>query len=171
MQTNNKAIVIAVITLASAFVIQSCTKKNTTTVTTTNMTATVNGKSFSGIASASMSNGGLLFAAVQTGGTPATKEFNLYTKVNATGTYNMNVNTGQTGAGNTGVYAEGASAGTLTDYWTDSTHTGTIVITKYDVSAKKVSGTFSFNAIQFYPQTGTGTVNVTNGSFTDVSWQ
>lgn len=45
----------------------------------------------------------------------------------------------------------------------------TITISKYDASAKKISGSFSFTAL---PSGGdaTGTKTITNGSFTDVSF-
>jgi len=66
-------------------------------------------------------------------------------------------------------YEEGPT-NTYTSYHTDSTRTGTVVITKSDPVAKKISGTFSFNAVQYSPP-GTAVISVTNGSFTDVVYQ
>ena len=46
--------------------------------------------------------------------------------------------------------------------------TGSINITKYDTTNKLISGTFSFTATQ--EDTMSHTIQVTNGSFNDVSW-
>ena len=46
--------------------------------------------------------------------------------------------------------------------------TGSINITNYDTTNKLISGTFSFSATQM--DTMTHTIQVTNGSFYDVSW-
>jgi hypothetical protein len=48
-------------------------------------------------------------------------------------------------------------------YLTNASNTGTCTITKYDATAKKMSGTFSFKAIN-----GGVVKEVTSGSFTDV---
>lgn len=45
----------------------------------------------------------------------------------------------------------------------------TVTITKYDASAKKVSGSFSFTALAS-GGAASGTKTITNGSFTDVSF-
>ena len=155
--------------LCAILLTQACVKSSTSPTNQPKMTAKVNGNSFSADCSANYSNGRLMLVSI-TIGSPV-KEFNIYLGVTAAGTIALNTNTGAIGTGNTGVYAEGPSASSLTDYATDSTHTGTMVITKFDVAAKKVSGTFSFNAIQISPNTGTGTVSITDGAFTDVTWQ
>lgn len=79
----------------------------------------------------------------------------------AVGTY-----TGATNDETSGIYINKDGA-----LWMSSMGDGTvtITITKYDVSSKKMSGTFSFTA----PAAGsnaTGTKTVTNGSFTDVTF-
>lgn len=58
----------------------------------------------------------------------------------------------------------------ITSYTTDSTHLGSVTITKYDSTNKMMSGTFDFNTKQLYP-VGTGQKNVTAGTFTDIKWQ
>ena len=45
----------------------------------------------------------------------------------------------------------------------------TVTISKYDVSAKKISGSFSFTALAS-GGTATGTKTITNGNFADVSF-
>lgn len=54
------------------------------------------------------------------------------------------------------------------EYHTDGSHHGTITYSKYDLAGKKVSGTFAVTAVQRYPIGATGTVTISNGSFTDV---
>lgn len=70
-------------------------------------------------------------------------------------------------------YWDGASISNHSTYITDSTRTGTLTITKYDVITKKVSGTFSFTAIktdsQGTPINGGTTVTI-QGTLTDVSF-
>ncbi len=155
-----------IFTTAFSFFMSGC-KKTTSNPITNNMTASVNGSSFATTtASASNSNNRLLLVGVTTG-TPV-KEIQIWVDNPAVGSYSLtssNVN-----AGNTAIYAEGPSSAMLTDYWTDSTHTGTLTISKLDNSARTVSGSFSFNAVQFYPTASTNTVSVSSGSFTDLKW-
>ncbi len=56
-----------------------------------------------------------------------------------------------------------ATNGALTNYITDATRTGTVKITKYDLTNGLVSGTFTFSAVA-----GSTVVAVTDGQFTDV---
>jgi Family of unknown function (DUF6252) len=65
-------------------------------------------------------------------------------------------------AGNQAVYTATAT-GTLVHYATDATRTGTVKITKYDLTNGLVSGTFTFSAVA-----GSTVVSVTDGQFTDV---
>ena len=112
------------------------------------------------------------------------------TVVNTTGNCKINTNNGRSGFSKkymaislsfppaTGTYTlgdinvNGASASIQQGvsgavYLTDSTsHTGTITITQYDASAKKVSGTFSFIGVE--SPSGSGTKTVTSGDFADV---
>lgn len=64
-------------------------------------------------------------------------------------------------AGSQAIYT--ATTGALTNYATDATRTGTVTVTKYDLTNGLVSGTFAFTAVS-----GSATVSVTDGQFTDV---
>jgi hypothetical protein len=46
-----------------------------------------------------------------------------------------------------------------------------VIITKFDTSAKKLSGTFTFTAMAVPTTPATGTKTITNGTFTDVIFQ
>lgn len=63
---------------------------------------------------------------------------------------------------NTLSYAQYTKTQAQTAYFTDNTNTGTVVISTYDQTAKKIVGTFSFKAKL---EGGTTVVNVTDGSF------
>jgi len=99
---------------------------------------------------------------IQAVGPAGKNSIHLYVPL-ATGTYTLSDSTFS------GQYWDGTILNQTT-YITDSTHTGTVTITKYDTANKLMSGTFSFTARQFYP-TGTATKSVTNGSFTDAKWE
>ena len=69
-----------------------------------------------------------------------------------------------------GTYSYGTLSA-LISYGTDATHTGTVVITNYDSTAHKISGTFNFSLVQVSPtQDSTKTVSITEGQFTDLTW-
>ena len=73
---------------------------------------------------------------------------------------------------NGGVYsmAQYSNGNTQTGYSTDATSVATdkLTITKYDTTAKKISGTFNFTG---YDDDGTGAKKViTDGIFTDLTW-
>jgi|GEM_PF-6355534 len=55
------------------------------------------------------------------------------------------------------------STGTLTNYTNDAAHTGTVTITKYDLTNRLISGSFTFSAAA-----GSALVTVSDGQFTDV---
>jgi len=89
----------------------------------------------------------------------------------STGTYTLNSTQGSLQNGNEGeFYHSNATNTSFTEYWTDTTHTGTVTITKWDMTAKQFSGTFSFNAVQFHPSATGATVSV-SGSFTNALLQ
>jgi len=70
---------------------------------------------------------------------------------------------------NEGCYSLDSSDGlTTTTYRTDSTHIGSITISQYDAVNHKISGTYSFTAK--VEGSGTNTVNVTNGTYTNLGW-
>ena len=55
------------------------------------------------------------------------------------------------------------TTGGLVNYATDASRTGTVTITKYDLTNGLVSGTFTFSAVS-----GSAVIAVTEGQFTDV---
>ncbi len=71
------------------------------------------------------------------------------------------------GTDGTGTYQTGYGTSTPVSYLTNGTggNVGTCTITKYDATAKKISGTFSFTGVE---SSASGTKTVTVGSFTDV---
>ena len=163
-------IAIALLGLASCKKSTTSTSNNNTA--TTNASATVDGYSFKGtfgvvVAAPYYTE---IFGVDVNNGTSAFKELLIYVPgTPAVQTYTLGVNNGTTNGW--GWYFAGTSAASYTGYYTDSTNTGTLTISKYDVANKLISGSFSFKAKQYYPATGTGTVNVTSGAFTDVKWQ
>lgn len=52
-------------------------------------------------------------------------------------------------------------------YYTDSTHIGTVIITKFDTTAKRVSGTFQFEAID---TSINKVLKITEGKISDVRY-
>ena len=88
--------------------------------------------------------------------------FNVYFKlysINGIGTYQIKGTDGSIGAiGNYSVYPN-------IFYYTDSIHNGTVTITKFDTSAKLISGTFEFHV---YNIDSNKIVTVTNGQFINI---
>jgi hypothetical protein len=80
---------------------------------------------------------------------------------NAVGTYTLNAGSN---------YAIFYNNLTNNSYQTNSTYTGTVAVTQYDATGKTVSGTYSFNALSTTSGTGTSTVSITNGNFTNISF-
>ncbi|MBI2968805.1 MAG: hypothetical protein HYY40_13475 [Bacteroidetes bacterium] len=68
----------------------------------------------------------------------------------------------------TGSYSLGSANNV--QYTSDASATGTLTVSAYDGTAKKISGTFSFTGKKSYPTAGTETITVTSGSFTDITW-
>jgi hypothetical protein len=82
---------------------------------------------------------------------PKESEFEIYLQdVNATGVYNLNVNT-TLGAfnGNYGYFVK-RNVSPLNEWITSSSSTGSVTITRIDTVAKIVSGNFHFNAMNLY---------------------
>jgi hypothetical protein len=133
------------------------------------MTATCNGTpvTFASI-TASLSSGRFTITGVLPAQNSSLQEVVLYTNLGATGT--VTLNGASTTAGNTGMYGSGPSTSNLTQYWTDASNTGTMTITTFDATNKVMSGTFSFTAVQFYPNPAPGTVTVTSGTFSNLKW-
>jgi hypothetical protein len=55
-------------------------------------------------------------------------------------------------------------------YYTDSTHTGSVTVTKLDTINHIASGSFKFTAEEQEPSRNGGTDNLSNGSFTNLTW-
>ena len=78
--------------------------------------------------------------------------------VNAVGTFTLS-------SSNTGVYTTGTNS---IRYTTNTSNTGTINITKIDMTKRLMSASYSFVAQQYYPSLGSsGTIS---GSFSDVGF-
>jgi hypothetical protein len=157
------------ITALAAILILSCKKKTTTTATNTTTpppNITVNQLVF-GI------NGGTTYTAttvsslinniIDIEGGPSSRNIQVDLRIpNSVGTYTLNG--GSTNA--TYIIVDSNNV-----YRTDATHTGTVNITQYDSTNRKISGKFSFNAlITSTTGTITPTISITNGSFTNVSF-
>ena len=163
---------------------------NNTTATTSNMTAIVDGNSwYSNTAYNTTDNAAYAEVYINS---DSTYEVNiigdhyyftnsLYTgydiislsvfKLSGTGTFNLNT-TAEDARGT--FYTLDGTTYTYEAYSTDSVnsgYTGTLVVTKFDYANKKISGTFSFNANEYAPMDSTGSVSITEGKFTDVTWQ
>ncbi len=162
------------ITALVAILILGCKKKTTTTTTNTTpppnttvnqqgtMAFTIGNGSPQNVPQSSLSCS-LLNNELNIDGTTSSNTFDVDLFIpNSLGTYTLNGGT---------TYAYFTSNVTNTTYKTDATHTGTVVVTQYDATGKTVSGSYSFNAFQTSPGgTGTSTVSITNGSFTNVSF-
>ena len=143
------------------FGIQSCKKKYVTPV----ITATLNGSyAFSADVTATYAYGQIRLIATQTGS--PIKDIEIDVTAASTGTYSLNSANGI----NTGLYIEGPNTSNLIKYETDASHTGSVTFTKMDLTKQLMSGTFSYNALEFSPTVGTASVVITNGSFTNVPW-
>lgn len=95
---------------------------------------------------------------------PNETEFEIYlNNVTGTGNYNLNVNT-SLGAfsGNYGYYVK-RNLTPENEWITSATSTGTVTLTRYDTTAKIISGTFSFNALNTY--NAPSPLSVTEGRF------
>jgi len=95
---------------------------------------------------------------------PNETEFEIYLgHVTETGMYNLNVNTVEGSfSGNYGYFVKR----NLTPYneWiTSSLFTGSVTLTRYDTTARIISGNFQFNALNLY--NAPDTLRVTNGRF------
>jgi hypothetical protein len=126
-----------------------------TNTTTPSFVATVSGSvvHFTGAASNSTQ--------FSVSGTSTNYIISIGTFLQGTGTVTMDGTTG-TAASITQI----ASSGNTT-YMTDNTHTGVLTITAYDATKKMASGTFSFTAVA---TSGSTTMSVTSGSFTNIKW-
>lgn len=93
----------------------------------------------------------------------------VYSPLTTTGTYELNTSVSVISPKTIklGEYIEDPGGANQISYETDSTHTGTLVITKLDTINRLISGTFNFTALQ---DGGTAIINVTDGQFTDLEY-
>jgi len=136
------------------FTLGSCAKKTTSTPaasTTPSFSATMNGTATTFTGSASSGANYFQINGVNT--STYTVELFLY-KVSSTGTYSL--------AANNGSDSYSAISSQSGQSWTSTS--GTVTISTYDATNKLVSGTFSITA------TGSGSMSVTNGSFSNISF-
>jgi hypothetical protein len=101
---------------------------------------------------------------------PTETQFNLYIKnITGPGSYQLNETTNiYPGSSSSYAYYVKRKINPLNEWMTSAQNTGTVTITKWDMSNKIVSGTFEFNAGS--SDAGAGTVSVTDGRF-DVKLQ
>jgi len=67
---------------------------------------------------------------------------------------------------NFGYYSIG-TASLQREYYTDTTHTGVVHVSKFEMSGQKISGTYNFNA--FYIDSNK-TISITDGNFENVQF-
>ena len=146
--------------ITSIFSLSSCDKEKTSNCKDKNLTCSVSGSSFQScvitVAPAST------YTWIQAQQEDGKGSIHLYLPKD-TGTYALGGVSGYSGQ-----YWEGSIL-KITSYTTDTSHTGTVSISKYDAANKVMSGAFNFDAKQLQPA-GTGTKSVTSGSFTYVKW-
>ncbi len=130
--------------------------------------ATINGTAISsGWIWVSNGNPGTGFVEISAGVSDASSDGILLQANNVVAPTTVTLNSNAS-LGSFGQYSSGPAA-TEIMYRTDASHTGTITFTQVDATNKLLSGTFTFTALQYSPA-GTPTVNVTNGSFSNITW-
>ena len=155
----------------TAFIFVGC-KKKTTTTTTTNTTPpppTITNQMIFTV------SGGTTYTATTdavftnqltvNGGTSTSNNIEVTLNMpKSVGTYTLNL-------GLSADYVYTDNNNNFQNYQTDATHTGTVSVTQCDTINRKVSGKLSFNGFNStIGSAGTPTVNITNGSFTNVSF-
>lgn len=149
------------ITLTSAFFFSNCEKAKTSNCDNKSVTCTVDGSSFQSCAITLVPFPEHIWLQAQ----PENVKSSIHVYMpKATGTFVLGR------PPYSGQYWDQSNPLSITSYTTDSSHVGSVTITKYDSANKTMSGTFYFNTLQLYP-VGTGQKNVTSGTFTDVKWQ
>lgn len=138
----------------------SSTNTNTNTSTAT-FSATVNGtpitmtgsasyNSSAGWLTISASGGGYVIQAVDLAPAVGSVTLSSYTTFNS--------------------YATITQTATSEVWSTDATHTGTFTLTTYNTTSKIISGSISFTANETSPTAGGSTINITNGTFANISF-
>lgn len=95
---------------------------------------------------------------------PTETEFEIFlSNVTGPGTYSLNTDVTRAGATSSYAYYVKRELTPQNEWITSSSYTGTVTITRLDVTNKVVSGTFQFTALNIYntPQP----INVTEGRF------
>ena len=95
--------------------------------------------------------------AVRTGGTSINITLSNF---NGIGTYNLN--NAQSASGNSGSVTIGV-VGVFTEYNTDNSHNGNLIITNWDAAKRIISGTFQFDAVN--QNNSADVIHVTSGRF------
>ncbi|MEO7923475.1 MAG: DUF6252 family protein [Chitinophagaceae bacterium] len=111
-----------------------------------------------------LANSDMTIRAMDLAGSPTEYEFEILLKnMTGPGTYQLNTSvTYPTTNANFAYYVKRTL--TPVDEWiTSATHTGTVIITKFDVPNKIVSGTFQFTLVDIYNPSRT--LTVTDGRF------
>jgi hypothetical protein len=156
---------------ALLFLPTSCSKPTPAAVVAAvglgSMSATCNGTSIAFVPAASLNSGKFTIIGGQTSTVP-NEQIVIYTSASAIGTYPLG--SGVSAGGNMATFGTGPSSSNMTNFRTDSTHTGTLHITSFDAANKTMSGNFSFTAVQFSPTSSTATSVITNGVFAGVKW-
>lgn len=155
----------------------SCQKASSVLATlSSSCSATAGTKTFtSSLILATVTNGNLIITATNVSPLSTTKDtmsiiLTIPTNLLKVGTIPM----GTIGLNASGSYKIGGTLTSLT-YETVSPLTagqtaGSLIITSYDATNKKLAGTFSFVATQSLPTPSTATIAVTNGKINIVSW-
>jgi len=159
----NKKIIIILIIVVTAFM-NSCKKEDVINeiIPNAEMTAKVNGVSWKAVARVTRISGGNIFI-TGTGTTSGEKVINITVLSANVGTYKLDLNPLSLKNEFTASYNPNISTLSDSSYVANS---GTIVISKIDTSAKKISGTFSFSSKRI--SNPSPTLEITEGSFSNL---
>lgn len=152
---------IAVTAVIFSLIFSNCEKSITSNCPNKNVTCTIDGNAFQSCAITLVPYPTYIWIQAQPENTKSS--IHLYIP-KATGSYSLGYPSPYSGQ-----YWDQSNPLKITSYLTDSTHIGSVTITKYDSINKMMSGVFYFNTKQYMPA-GTGQKNVTSGVFTDVKW-
>jgi hypothetical protein len=155
-----KKLILAAVVACAALFTTSCDKDDNGNIIIPAMSATIDGQEWMGVAPKGILTSGVLNI---TCSSLDAKFINITVKGDKEGTYNCDLlllNT-QCGIVYKPVIATGEETSSLIG------NKGKVVITKFDTSKKRVSGTFEFTLAN---TTLTASAQITKGTFTDVSY-
>ena len=170
MKKITRYLVLSAVFLFIMFGIFGCTKSSSSTPTTLASPANTTPSTSMSIGSSSPTfsatagySGGTLTVTATSSGSSTVYSVVLHITASATGTYTL-------GAANTG-WVNVTSGSNTTAYYTDASHTGTVVLTTLNIgSSHLATGTFSFTANETTPAPGAATISVSSGSFANLTW-